>query len=298
MVEPYEQENVRSPRRPDSPARSEVDISTAIEVRRPRFDLARGVSRGIWNPHLPELSHTLNAFQFALPHLEPYFMDAIRAADVYIIEPELKAAARAFCAQEANHARAHREYCLFLREHYPRLREFDARIQASLLHSRKHDMLDWRLAYTAAYEMITAQLSRWLFANAEVWFRGAEGDFAAMMTWHAAEEIEHRQVAFDVLRCLNPSWRLRVRALAVALHKTLADLTPIVTYLLSEDGYAHRLDSRVRRYRLRMGLVAQLLPAVARYLSPGYHPRNDPEPQGYAQWLRAHSAFPVGAPEH
>jgi predicted metal-dependent hydrolase len=45
----------------------------AIHVRRQRFDPELGAG-GLWNPRLPELSHTLNAFQLALPYLEPYFI--------------------------------------------------------------------------------------------------------------------------------------------------------------------------------------------------------------------------------
>ena len=69
------------------------------------------VSGGLWNPRLPELSHTLNAFQLALPYLEPYFIDAVREGAELVSDPPLKADALAFCAQEANHSRQPKRYC-------------------------------------------------------------------------------------------------------------------------------------------------------------------------------------------
>jgi uncharacterized protein len=257
-----------------------------IEERRPNFSF-EGKASGIWNPRLPELSHTLNGFQIALPYLEPYFIDAVKSAESHVSCPRLREAVRAFCAQEANHSRQHRRYCRLLRERYPRLAEFESSIQQGLLRSRQQDSLEWRLAYTAGYEAITAQLSRWLFRNASEWFRGAEGDFPAMMTWHAAEEIEHRSVAFDVLQAVSPRLGLRTSGLLAAMRKTWSDMVPAVTYMLRVDGYGVTLASRARRLRIRLGLVGQLLPAAVRYVLPGYHPSADAEPAGFADWLRA-----------
>lgn len=261
--------------------------SSQIEVRKLVFEVERGAA-GLWNPRRPELSHTLNAFQLALPYLEPYFIDAIREGAELATDPKLKADARAFCAQEANHSRQHKRYCRLLQRRYPRLEEYERAIQQSLIRSRKHDPLPWRLAYTAGYEAITAQLARWLFKSADEWFAGADEHFAALMTWHAAEEIEHRHVAFDVFQAVARSYPLRVKGLLAAMKKTYADMTPVVTYMLEVDGYAKRVDSRGRRLRLRMRLVSELLPAAGRYMTPGYHPSKDAEPRGFAEWLRAH----------
>jgi predicted metal-dependent hydrolase len=268
-----------------------MTASTAIVVREPVFEHERGRG-GIWNPRLPELSHTLNGFQLALPYLEPYFIDAVRSANGYIKEERLKEEVRAFCSQEAHHARRHRDYGRVLRKRYPRLAEFETKLQQSLVHSRRNDPLPWRIAYTAGYEAITAQLSRWLFRSADEWFRHAEPEFAAMMTWHAAEEIEHRHVAYDVLRAVSTSYPLRARALFSAVARTWLDLTPVVTYMLEVDGYGRVFASRMRRWRLRARFVGELVPAIARYITPGYHPSQERAPAGYSAWLRDNSPAP------
>jgi predicted metal-dependent hydrolase len=271
-----------------------MNTATKIVVRDPTFQHEQGPG-GLWNPRLPELSHTLNGFQLALPYLEPYFIDAVRGARERVKDPQLLADIGAFCEQEAHHSRQHRQYCRLLRKRYPRLAELETGIQQSLVKSRRNDSLEWRVAYTAGYEAITAQLSRWLFSHAEDWFHDADPHFSQMMLWHAAEEIEHRHVVFDVLQAVNPSPALRARALLAALRKTYADLTPAVTYMLEVDGYAQRWDSRARRLGVRLSAASDLVPAMIRYVLPGYHPNHDREPTGFAAWVAGHPAQP--APE-
>lgn len=263
-------------------------MESTIAVREMTFEVERE-SGGVWNNRYPEMCHTLNAFQLALPFLEPYFIDALRGARERIDDLKLAGDVAAFCAQEANHARQHRRYCRLLRKHYPGLADYETKIQRSLIASRQHDSLDWRLAYTAGYEAITAELARWLFRCAGDWFPDQEHEFAKLMTWHAVEEIEHRHVAFDALQSVNPNYLLRVRGLAAAMHKTWTDMVPVVTYLLEVDGYHRRWDSKLRRLVFRVRFLTELGPMLARYLRPGYHPSQDPVPPGYAAWLERYS---------
>jgi uncharacterized protein len=230
-----------------------VSTTSTIVVRDPAFAF-EGREDGIWNRRRPELSHMLNAFQLALPYLEPYFIEAIREGAARVENPVLKADAEAFCRQEANHSRQHQRYCRTLRGRYGRLAEFEKGIKESLTRSRQSDPLAWRLAYTAGYEAITAQLSRWMLRNRHEFFDGADAAFAGMMTWHAAEELEHRSVAHDVLRAVAPGYGLRAKGLVAAMRKTAADVLPVVSYMLEVDGYGGRADSRLRRARIRIRL--------------------------------------------
>ena len=82
---------------------------SSIQVRDLAFDFDRGAG-GLWNPERPELSHIFNAFQLALPFLEPYFIDAVKEAASILGDSPVRDAALAFCAQEANHSRQHKRY--------------------------------------------------------------------------------------------------------------------------------------------------------------------------------------------
>ncbi len=262
-------------------------ISSGIEVRAIDFELERGYG-GLWNPRLPEVSHTLNAFQLALPYLEPYFIDAVREGARRVVDPRLRADAQAFCAQEANHSRQHGRYNRLLRTRYPRLEEFEKQIQRSLLRSRRDDPLAWRIAYTAACELITGELARFLFRNANEWFRDADGHFAALMLWHAVEEIEHKSVAFEVLERTGVGYGLRLGGLLWAVRQTLFDLDPIATYMLSVDGI-RGFASKRRRFLFRVQFLAAVGPSLLRYALPGYDAASEPDPAFAREWMNAYT---------
>jgi predicted metal-dependent hydrolase len=261
----------------------------AIVVRTVDFDVERGAG-GLWNPRLPEVSHSLNAFQLALPYLEPYFIEAVKEG-ARAVGPRLRAEADAFCAQEANHARQHGRYNRLLRRRYPRIEAFERELQRSLLRSRKSEPLAWRLAFTAGCEAITGELARFLFCRAERWFRDADGHFAALMLWHAVEEIEHQSVAFAILRAAGVPYGLRLRGLAAAIDQMVFALDPVTTHLLEVDG-VRGPASTLRRRAFQADFVAAVLPRLVRYAAPGYQP-SDPRPPVARDWMRA---FAGGAP--
>jgi predicted metal-dependent hydrolase len=262
-------------------------ISTAIRVRAMDFDVARG-SGGLWNPRLPEVSHTLNAFQLALPYLEPYFIEAVKEGVRRVDDPRLQADVRAFCAQEANHARQHTRYNRVLKARYPRLEDFEAQIHQHLLRQRREAPLAWRLAFTAACEAITGELARFLLSNASAWFRDADTHFAALMVWHAVEEIEHKCVAFEVLRTAAVPARVRVRALMAAIQQMLLDLDPVATYMLRVDGI-RGARSTTRRWAFRADFLRAVLPRILGYALPGYDPSREPDPAAAREWIAAYA---------
>ncbi len=264
-----------------------MEAASEIRVRAIDFDLERGRG-GLWNPRLPEVSHALNAFQLALPYLEPHFIDAVREGARAVADPRLRADAQAFCAQEANHSREHGRYNRVLRRRYPRVEEFERTLQRALAERRRASPLAERLAFTAACEAITGELSRFLFRNARRWFDGADPHFAALMVWHAVEEIEHKSVAFDVLRASGVARASRVRALGAAVKQMLLDLDPVTTYLLEVDG-VRGLRSRLRRHAFRVQFVAAVAPRLLRYAGPAYDPSGEPDPPFVRAWVDAYA---------
>jgi len=65
-------------------------------------------------------------------------------------------------------------------------------------------------------------------------------------------------------------------------------MSPVITYMLTVDGYGDQPESRARRRKLRKEILSELAPAAVRYLSRGYNPAHDPEPAQYKEWLREH----------
>jgi predicted metal-dependent hydrolase len=109
------------------------------------------------------------------------------------------------------------------------------------------------------------------------------------MVWHAVEEIEHKSVAFDVLRVSAVPYAPRVRALGAAVQQMLLELDPVTTYMLEVDG-VRGARSRLRRYAFRAQFVAAVAPRLAMYAIPGYDPSGEPDPPFVRAWVDAYDA--------
>ena len=98
----------------------------------------------------------------------------------------------------------------------------------------------------------------------------------ALLLWHAAEEIEHRAVAFDVLRQVSPSYALRVAGLAMATALLGGfwlggdrDAAPPGA-AASPRARLHRATGASRAAHAQATGV--FVPGIREYLRPGFHP--------------------------
>jgi len=67
----------------------------------------------------------------------------------------------------------------------------------------------WGPAITCALEHYTAMLADYVLRN-PVWLEDAEPQLRVLWSWHAAEETEHKAVAYDVYRAAGGGYAKRV----------------------------------------------------------------------------------------
>lgn len=161
-------------------------------------------------------THVANGVNLLFPAGERFFVRSVRRYLAQIDDdPELKAAVRGFAQQEGLHAQAHeRMFAELEAQGYaikPFLRVYEA-IAYGFLEKVTSDEL--HLATTAAAEHFTALLAE-SFLTEDVGTIMPD-TMRRLFSWHAAEEIEHRAVAYEVLQRVNPSYGLRLRGLAMA----------------------------------------------------------------------------------
>jgi predicted metal-dependent hydrolase len=267
---------------------------STIVVRRMRFDLS--CSKGaLWNCQAPEISYLTCAWALALPHLEAYFIAAVRQCLPRISDPQLRSDAVAYCAQEGEHARHHRQFNRrLMREGYPGLEAIEARIGERLVRHRKSRSLRWHMAYTAGYEAVTFQIVRFFFRHRALWFERADPHVSAMLVWHGVEEVEHKNVAFDVYMALFGSYFWRCVGFVAALLTTVRDILVPLLYMWRVDGRLRgwrRVDRQFfRRQRALEWLhLRELLPELRHYLRPGYHPSHESDPVDAWRWMADHA---------
>lgn len=226
-----------------------------------------------------------NSVNILFPAGERFF---VRSVHHYLsqLAPELRERVQGFFGQEGRHAQAHERYNHLLGSQGFRVERF--------LKIYEHICYEWieplappelRLAATAACEHFTAIMADTFLRQLEFVER-LNPTMRRLLLWHAAEEIEHKSVAFDALRTVNSSYGLRVAGLAVASLLLGSFWFAGAVVLLVQDGKElgfRRIlsDARQlrqwRRQRNRRGIVAEVfLAGIREYLRRDFHPdKND-----------------------
>src|SRR5690606_39163110 len=76
-----------------------------------------------------------------------------------------------------------------------------------------------RLSATVALEHFTASMAEMALTTGLL--DGAHPLMRQLLRWHAAEEIEHKSVAFDVLASVDPRYSVRIAGLAIGTSQLL-----------------------------------------------------------------------------
>jgi predicted metal-dependent hydrolase len=254
-----------------------------------------------WMAKSPIATAIANGVNLLFPHGERFFVRSVNHFRDQIDDPALRAAIKGFFGQEGRHAHAHDEFNAILRTQgfeVDRFLESYKRVSSWI---EAHTSPALRLATTAAAEHFTAILAEGAFSQDVL--DHAAPELRALLAWHAAEEIEHKAVAFDVLQAIDPSYALRIAGLALAT-ATLGGfwLWGAVT-LLRQDRTAVRRELRERRAgRAPGGLPARdpvirrvFLRGIRQYLARDFHPRHNATETIAADWMAARGMSLPGA---
>jgi len=259
-----------------------------LKVRAPKLALEGARKR--WLANSRAATAVANGVNLLFPAGERFFIRSVRH---YMdrISPELAAEVRGFFGQEGRHAYAHERFFDTLRaqgydidsvlKRYERV-AYDGieKITPALLH----------LSVTVALEHFTAILAEDALTGDELAF--ADAEVRRLMEWHAVEELEHKAVAFDVLKEISPSYVVRIAGMGMATF-VLGGFWIFATHeLLKQDGSSLREAAReleeLRKEGERLakergrsaGSVGQpittgvFLRGIREYLRPGFHPND------------------------
>jgi predicted metal-dependent hydrolase len=263
---------------------------STLTVRRLNVDLSKGFGLH-WLGGDAYRSQFFNALSMTFPLGEQSFIDSVRAVpEQALTDPALRAEVRDFIGQEASHRFVHEQYnaqlaaqgLVFVREQS---------IEWRLRFLEKRDPRD-RLAVTCALEHYTAMLADGVL-RLPGWMGDAEPDMQTLWSWHAAEENEHKAVAFDVYRAAGGGyWRRVLWFIDVSIFFWL-DATIQTIDNLRRTGQlwkAGTWNSAVRTWLGRNGIAWHLLRPVLAYFSPAFHPWQHDNRHLTARWLDEHGA--------
>jgi uncharacterized protein len=227
-----------------------------------------------WLPGNEFVSSFLNAYSIMVPANEAFYIRTLLKAKPGIADASLRATIDDFIRQEAQHGSAHKHHWRVLDAQGYRYRGFE-RVVGWLAFSLPERLLplSWRVSMVSSVEHINAFLGHEFLTQSIL--AGADPAMRALMEWHFAEEIEHKQVAFDVLRAVSPAYGVRLAGFMIAVPLFFPVLTLGAFMLLSQDRRLHR-PSTWAQLLLVWGRGHHLLSHTARhlfaYLKPGFDP--------------------------
>jgi predicted metal-dependent hydrolase len=240
-----------------------------------------------WVAGNPVATAISNGINMLFPHGERFFVRSVHYYLDVIEDPELRAQVKAFFKQEGLHASAHDDFNAALRRHGFKIDRFLDVYQrlVTWLEGRLPPKLS--LAATAAAEHYTAILAEGAFTRGAL--DALHPAAQLLLAWHAAEEIEHKAVAFDVLQEIDPSYGLRMAGLAVSTVMLGALWAAATTMLLRQEKLGLRETLRqLRTMRQNDPIIRRVFVAgIRQYIRRQFHPRDNANENLAAQWFAA-----------
>jgi predicted metal-dependent hydrolase len=263
-----------------------------ILVRRISFEYPDDLTAH-WHPSRPEWSQMVNGASLLMPYLEPYLIEAIRAALPRISDEKLAEEARGYMGQEAHHYKQHRrfnELLLAPGRGYESLREYEALLKEDYERFRRERDLDFHLAYAAGFETMALAIGHMLIGGRDWFFRDADPAVSSLVLWHFVEELEHKHAAYDVYQHVVGRYWLRIHGLLFAMHHTLSRTRQAYVMLLKKDGLWGTWRTRLRLKLALARIFAATLPWILESLSPWHDPSRFADPEWARDWVKLYDA--------
>lgn len=235
-------------------------------------------------------SHFVAGMSGGFPAGEESFIRSVRRVADRITDPLLRKRVTGFVGQEAMHGQEHRKLNDKLVElGYPIAWLDSEKAKARMLAIEERIPPEVHLAMTAAAEHYTAVLAERVLGSDEIQNIPGDPEVWNLLNWHALEELEHKSVAFDVFRAVGGTEGTRIGVMLAMYSLTLPLTYLSLALAVVRDDTARRQPVRVAReaYRLFTGPVFRgLMPELAKYLRPGFHP-DDIDTSGLlSRWQR------------
>jgi len=252
-----------------------ADIQIVPRNREYEEQIAASLTRDWFDQH-PFKTAWFNAMSITFPLGEKFFIDSVRHFAGQVDDPKLQQEIRQFCGQEGFHRREHERYNQALcRARGYDLGWLEGRLENNIARARKMLRPIEQLAVTAALEHITAIMAEAALSPDSPMMGAVEPPMQQLWDWHAAEEMEHKSVAFDVYRAVGGSERMRKQALRRATFFLFVDIMGGVLHMLRHDRKLWSLSLWRDGWRFLFapgGILRRVWPAYKEYFRDGFHP--------------------------
>lgn len=219
-----------------------------------------------------------NAFNLLFPEGEKYFIRHVKNFLPQIEDKKILEDAKGFIGQEMQHSIQHEKFWQTMQEQgyeIDSILKFVRAFSFDFLEPMLSDKMN--LSTVAGFEHYTALLAEIGLEN-DV-FRMAEAEMQKLYEWHAAEELEHKSVAFDVLQEVDDDYLLRISGMLVASAVLFLLSSGCMISLLQQDKKLFSFDNlkdAANFWFLKYGFAFRAGEILLDYFRPDFHPwQND-----------------------
>ena len=172
-----------------------------------------------WHSGSPSISFFFNALSSAFPPGEKFFCDAVAFYKDQVKDDSIRHEIDQFVKQESHHIFQHKLFNKAISsDHAIDMKSCEKR-NADFLRSAtsRFSPLE-QLALTLAFEHFTASLADHVLRS-EDFYENVHQSAAPLWLWHAAEETEHKSVAYKVFEQVGGTYWIRVKVYLLAFYK-------------------------------------------------------------------------------
>ena len=241
-------------------------------------------------------THFWNVMHLVLPEGERAMADVFASALPLIDDRRVHEEVIGFIGQEATHASSHESFREYLASHGVDIEPILRRIRFAvgvvfgdhgLTGRAGRAWLNERLGIYAAAEHFTAVVGEWLLDNTEFDQMGVDPTMRDLLRWHGAEELEHRNVAFDAFQYVDGGSFRRARTAVIASGGLAVLWFTTAAYLYKNSVATPRPAGKWMKRKMRTpwplafarASHKHLIPGLsflfvqlALYIRPGFHP--------------------------
>lgn len=244
-----------------------------IPVRRMRFEVPEpDAFHPVYMADHAALSYAFTGLGLYVALLEPFIVKSLRRVLDQVTDPLLKEEVDRFCRQEAQHYQQHERFNTLIVGHgYPGLAERIERLAADFRGYLEIRSDRFRVGFVEGFESYTTQGALGILESRVCDHPRTQAGFGDLFRWHMLEEIEHRNVAFDIYQHLYGDSLFRIRMCWFAQRHMQRFIGDCVGIMSAAD--VPRYGDRCRVSRLeRVVMAVEPLGKQIRSMLPWYTP--------------------------
>jgi predicted metal-dependent hydrolase len=269
---------------------------TKLTVRKLKLEYPNGVPRH-WLKQSGLLTHVMNSLSLMFPEGERFFIRSVNRFASQTHDETLREAIKDFAGQETQHGKQHEKFNTFLKQHGYEYERFIAGVENFVFEEFEPFMTEkvWDkigLSVTAAAEHMTATWAAHFLKNRAA-LADVPEEIRALFLWHAVEEIEHKDVAFDLLQDVDDSYFTRMVGLGFIAVGVPLLIGIIATHFIKQDATLTRVDlikDIPKLFFEKESLGRMFVASCVQYLKPDFHPRDIKDEHLIHDYLQRKSA--------